>query len=688
MSSPPADKPYKSRLFNFLNRQYIRINSGVSRKLREWSYAVKGGLEIIFFPLLRLWEIITKTGNRSFASAKTTNPHLPPAACDEIIRRVTEKMVRQKDIPVLLLHDFQGLACRLQDRCIVAVMANNQMREIIPATRQGEISDLIETVLASHEMRLGDKEAILWLDRLISSLEGYIFSAFRQRGNATIKGPQAVEQGYHSCYHSGNGQDDSSVGKFSDSFWPYYRLKVLILAAIDYFFGKKQKGVSSSHPPSDYSNSGVGKNHPLNLASGDTTVVDNPPLNPPGIPSLSFRVDSRIDNLARFVFSPFLTKVDKNKSSANKPQKEENVVSRDDKYNGIQKIRLLILAAIDYFFGKKNSSSLPHATITPHPIPPASAKDSISPHPIPSTPTVIPSTPLNASILANPTSSAHTDVTTVEKIKAKIISLGNSILSRLLPTGNENQSVRGEDKNITKNPPPDEFVSEKENPFQLKLLILAAIEYFFGKKKSTKSKNRLHANPPSPPLTASVSADEGDESILKKNLKGENANSVSMGLSIDDEFSRLSFPSVVGISNSIVERNPRSDITASVSVSAGGEYACLSSPIDDWGDDSISVKEYGEVKQTVSEKNQKSETKDYCWFADGEMEANIVEIKYEKHLLQIILEKLDELMLHLEELIIGIINCVVRLLGEGWKKQKGKIGQRQEDKQIKNKDKS
>ena len=41
-----------------------------------------------------------------------------------------------------------------------------------------------------------------------------------------------------------------------------------------------------------------------------------------------------------------------------------------------------------------------------------------------------------------------------------------------------------------------------------------------------------------------------------------------------------------------------------------------------------------------------------------EIDVNVIEIKYEKHLLEIILEKLDQIILWLEEILVTIINRI------------------------------
>ncbi len=761
MSSPPVDKPYKSRLFNFLNSQYIRIHSGVNRKLRQWGIAVRGGLEIVLFPFLRLWEIITKTGNKSFASAKRkSGGFLPEAACDKIIRQVTEKMVREKDLPVLLIHEFQGLACRLQDGCIVGVMANNQVREIIPRNRQQEISELIEAVLASNEVRLGDNPIIVWLDRFISAVEGYIFSPQPPQGDAIMTGCRdndSMEMGRayvngkeghsHPTSYFHDSQDEPRVGHYNSDWLPS-RVKTVILAAINYFFGKKKKSLSPSSLSPASTGSNVENNPPADIRNS-FTPPSGKTNNAVGISLLSFEADSRIHKLARKIFSPLLPARNNNNSSPSRQKREgEEVVSNSGKYNWV-KIRLLIEAAIDYFFGGKNPPVFPRdataasdtilstptdASVFPETISSTPTNTTITPNTISSTPVKanvsdnsIPQASTGGSVTSNSMASIPTDASLipktillgksiksyVETIKTKITSLGGGVFSRLLlPGENQNQIKEGSIKTTGNQSPVgknelEESVWEKDNPFQLKLLIMAAIEYFFGKNSPVWRKNSLaNTTPPLPPLShishlqrdnpislypdesvclprSDESPVEGDEfAFLSFPPTGGSSNSMvgsnsrgdmNASVSVEDEFACLSFPSTRSSSNPMVENSGRGDITTSF-----WESACLSSPTGNG--ESTNIQGDSSIKQAVVEKNQKSGIRDDYYFADREIEVDIVETRYEKHLLQVILEKLDELMLWLEELIIGVVRCVGEWLAREWSRERGKIKQQQEDK--------
>ena len=53
MSSPPTG-PYKSRLFNFLNRQFLQLNDRLGRSVRHLKVAAEWGVQILIYPVYAL----------------------------------------------------------------------------------------------------------------------------------------------------------------------------------------------------------------------------------------------------------------------------------------------------------------------------------------------------------------------------------------------------------------------------------------------------------------------------------------------------------------------------------------------------------------------------------------------------------------------------------------------------------
>jgi hypothetical protein len=64
-----------------------------------------------------------------------------------------------------------------------------------------------------------------------------------------------------------------------------------------------------------------------------------------------------------------------------------------------------------------------------------------------------------------------------------------------------------------------------------------------------------------------------------------------------------------------------------------------------------------EKKEIISKKNTHN-LSDTKFTLEDEIEVKVIEIKYEKHFLEIILEKLDRLILWLEEILIKIVNKI------------------------------
>ena len=58
-----SNQPYKSKLLNTINRYYIKLNSQVKTKFREISYGIKTTIETATLPLFWLWQSGQKIGN-------------------------------------------------------------------------------------------------------------------------------------------------------------------------------------------------------------------------------------------------------------------------------------------------------------------------------------------------------------------------------------------------------------------------------------------------------------------------------------------------------------------------------------------------------------------------------------------------------------------------------------------------
>lgn len=325
-SLPDTPKPYQSRLFNFINRNYIKINSQINTKFREWGYILKGGLRGILIPFLWLWQKTTHLRHTFNPSEKAT-VSLPVSACDEVIVTVKEKMIEQ-NFPLLLTHDFQGLASQIKNKKIVAVLKNNIIKDIIPTQKQEEIFLLITSLVEIYEDKHHHSHLILWIDQLFAKVEGIILRRNVVAEESSLSNPS-----------QGDSVDVNKEKNLS--------LKHLIEAAIDYFFGGRKSADNlkgkiakniDSFPSQNQSNilpsSNSQENNPSNLSTFQGIVKQSQETIENIIPV--------VKNVGSQMISQGLNQVN------NLAQNLENSVTKKD--DDPFQIKLIILAAIEFFF--------------------------------------------------------------------------------------------------------------------------------------------------------------------------------------------------------------------------------------------------------------------------------------------------------------------------------------------------
>lgn len=93
MSSSPSTKPYKSRLLNFLNRQYINFNSQVGLKFRQFSYLVSIGVKTLIYPFYLIFDQTQKLNGNSNYSQQNQEKFLQSTNLD-----VKEKSINSLDL--------------------------------------------------------------------------------------------------------------------------------------------------------------------------------------------------------------------------------------------------------------------------------------------------------------------------------------------------------------------------------------------------------------------------------------------------------------------------------------------------------------------------------------------------------------------------------------------------------------
>lgn len=330
MSSPPnTPKPYQSRLFNFVNRHYIKINSQITTKFREWIYVIKGGLQGILMPFVWLWQKTTHI-NQTFTASEEATANLPPSHCDEIIVTVRKKMI-EEDFPLLLTHDFQGLASQIKDHKIVAVLENNRIKDIIPTQKQEEIFLLITSIVKIYEDKQNHSNLIGWIDQLFAQVE------------AIILGRQLIEE--ERGLNNYSQENSIDINEEKNFFLPH-----LIKLAIDYFFGKSK---SSYHLNSDKKNnpdSFPSPNQINNLPSSNNQENNQATLSTlKGIVKQSQETIENIIPVVRNVGSQMLNQ-GLNQVNNIAQNLDNNVTKKD--YDPFQ-IKLIILAALKFFFYQK-----------------------------------------------------------------------------------------------------------------------------------------------------------------------------------------------------------------------------------------------------------------------------------------------------------------------------------------------
>lgn len=175
-SLPPSTKPYKSRLFNFVNRNYIRFNNKVNVKIRELGYVVQGGLQTLVFPLFWLWET-TKKISKSFLASPSSLPNGKNLENisnfgnnNDLVLIINHAINKDANLANLPTKNFQGIASRLKDKRLIFILENNKAKDIIPFNQQSAINLLINNLVDDFEARQLLPSNTNFLLKLFSSL--------------------------------------------------------------------------------------------------------------------------------------------------------------------------------------------------------------------------------------------------------------------------------------------------------------------------------------------------------------------------------------------------------------------------------------------------------------------------------------------------------------------------------------
>jgi len=111
----PANSPYRSRLFNFLNRQSLRLTTQTNRVLRNVKVAAVWGVQILLYPFYLLTQASlsiarqilspAKIRLKSFPHSQTQPQEMLPAA-DAPIQQVLGDIVFNYFNTCIIPHRF------------------------------------------------------------------------------------------------------------------------------------------------------------------------------------------------------------------------------------------------------------------------------------------------------------------------------------------------------------------------------------------------------------------------------------------------------------------------------------------------------------------------------------------------------------------------------------------------------
>ena len=210
-------------------------------------------------------------------------------------------------------------------------------------------------------------------------------------------------------------------------------------------------------------------------------------------------------------------------------------------------------------------------------------------------------------------------------------------------------------------------LNNEEDPFQIKILILEAINYFFNEqeKKQHKQLNNNFLTKFSQTEVMIINDEQVSEPWLSwEDLYGSqkylpSTHSPSQNISLVKDSLEIFEASDIDVIKNDVTTTSKNNIisiletTEANAESASSLTAIISNPINNINQ---------ATKEINIEQVKKEEIKTVYTVKEDVIEAQVIEIKYEKHLLEIILEKLDQIILWLEEKIIKLIKIIKILI--------------------------
>jgi hypothetical protein len=146
--------PYKSRLFNLINRRFIRVKDSLGRVSRRGQNAIALAVQIVLYPLYLLVQSARMTANQlGNTLQKQLSPPEEPAIAP--IEQLLHSLSDQET-------PFIGIAADLEDQTLVFVTSDNQTIKITDNQTQKQLEKQIRAALANYAL---EKRKIKRLNR-------------------------------------------------------------------------------------------------------------------------------------------------------------------------------------------------------------------------------------------------------------------------------------------------------------------------------------------------------------------------------------------------------------------------------------------------------------------------------------------------------------------------------------------
>ncbi len=139
-----AADPYKSRLFNLINRRLIRLKDNLGRVSRRGQNAIAIALQIALYPVYLLVQSLRMTANQL---GNSLQKQLSPPGKDgtDAIEEFLQSLSDQET-------PFIGIAADLEDHALVVVTNDHQTVKITDNQTQRQIETQIRTALANYAL--------------------------------------------------------------------------------------------------------------------------------------------------------------------------------------------------------------------------------------------------------------------------------------------------------------------------------------------------------------------------------------------------------------------------------------------------------------------------------------------------------------------------------------------------------